>query len=199
MKKIASVLISLSFITSSLMANMFFGIEYLQNNMTYETEYDNGLSYESEPIDITGTSILIGWGSLETSSFRVYYSLLENEDTEGSEVIEYGFNHKLYFDITKNFKWSLQYGLGLGELENTDLENYIIADIGIGASYLVTKNVEFSLGYDVKSTSRSEDNYTEKASGSNIYLGISYWFGTTSTSNNDSSASKNLPTRRRAY
>ena len=209
MKRIINTIIGLSFITSSLMANMFIGVEYLENSMSYEIEDDYGNTQESDPVDITGTSLLIGWGSLDTSSFRIYYSTRESE--YDYETTEYGFNHKIYFG-SKSLKWSVQYGLGLGEFETSEAENYIIGDIGVGISYIFDKTIELSIGYDMKHTSRTESEYvydsyygyseekeyTVTGTGSNIYIGLSYWFGTT-TNDVDKSVTQNLPTRRRVY
>ncbi|MEA3229021.1 MAG: hypothetical protein U9P38_08135 [Campylobacterota bacterium] len=191
MKKIVGAIVGLSLLVSSAKANMFIGADYiLENSMTYETEYEDfDHTFESDPIDISGYSILLGWGSVDTSSFRIYYSLQETE--YDYEQTEYGFNHRLYFDAAKKVKWSIQYGLGLGELENEELENYVIGNIGLGLSYLLNKNVEFSLGYDMKYTQREEDYYTQTGTGSNIYLGVSYWFGESPESEN-----RSLPRRR---
>lgn len=170
MKKIATLIAGVSLIASTAMADIFVGLDYV-NGDSMDVIYD---TYNYGSVEKGGYTLRVGGGSTSDSTTEFYYSSLDYDTTE------LGMNVRPYFDIMDQAKFYIQGGVNYGTASSIE---YLGLKVGAGASYLVTDQVELSLGYDYKLWGQINDDGMYSSSGGGIYFGVSYWFGSASGKN----------------
>ena len=194
---------------STLSAQWFIGADYtVSSSMT--KNIDNG--YTSNDVDFEYKPLVfkVGAGTPGDWNMNIYYS---------SEKIEYNFGksdkplNEFGYDIRKEFGMDSIKGLApfiQGGISYGWMDNYAYSEsavntglkLGIGLSYLVANHVQFVVGYDYKirvwqdvtvDNSYTSTTISSTDSGSRVYIGCNFWFGSSDSSStiNQSSGTMN--------
>lgn len=189
MKKIGLLITGLSLVASSLVADVFVGVDYLPSaDMTYTTDYGYGQSSESTN-SLSGYTLSVGMGTQDSFMLEAYYSDFTPE--KGSETYsELGLNMRPYFNISDGLSLYLEAGVGTGSTSSSESRTSLNLNAGAGVSYTVAKKVELNLGYmykmqswdDTETYAWNGNTYvpvtiSTTSSGAGLYLGVNFWFG----------------------
>jgi len=195
MKKI---LIASIIAASTLSAQWFVGADYVvSSSMT--KNIDNG--YTSNDVDFEYKPLVfkIGAGTPGDWNMNIYYSSEKVEYDVGKSnkpLVEFGYDIRKEFGMSsvKGLAPFIQGGISYGWMDdyaygetaaNTGLK------LGIGVSYLMAKHVQFIVGYDYKirvwqdityETMNSSTTISTLDSGTRVYVGCNFWFGSTDSS-----------------
>jgi len=171
MNKITKLLLATSLAALPSMAGVFIGLDYNGgDDLSAESTTSSGHQLKTNEEVLSGYTISLGAGSVDSGIFEVYYSSQSVSDGHvfvvaddsakyiysGDEYSEIGINYRPYWEIAKDFHWYLDLGAAYGSTEVSALPGIVLSDssvstvalkAGAGVSYTLLNQFELNLGY----------------------------------------------------
>jgi len=171
MNKITKLLLATSIAALPSMAGVFVGIDYnTGDDFSAESTAESGYAFDTNEITLSGYTISLGSGSIDSSIFEVYYS---SQSTEGEHVYsifdryaeyiyssdtysEIGLNYRPYWKVSGDLHWYLDMGLAYGSSDTLSSSYFSLSDdtiscaalkLGAGISYIIADQFELNVGY----------------------------------------------------
>ena len=170
MKKLAASLLSLSLLSTGLLAEesvaveeknsgVFVGVDYFNGESELSFDFSGGLSGSGDmDFDQTGYRLKIGFQERDNFRFQGYFKIEDFDEAFDEKV--YGFGADALFIIPTESNFSPYFLLGFSsdftELDDQGIEysedtlNALALKFGVGALVKINKKVEFQLGYDIQ-------------------------------------------------
>ncbi|MDY0116312.1 MAG: hypothetical protein RBR59_01900 [Sulfurimonadaceae bacterium] len=157
-KKIVTALVASSFIASSLLADIYVGVEY--GNSSNKTKYEESglLGNESEKFTnkYSDIKLKLGTGTDGGVKAHLYLSSISYKhaifDDSHKRLTEFGVEVIKEFEVTKEIYPFVKGGLGVGSMSVDGMsDSSILAvslSIGGGVAYKVTENISLLAGVD---------------------------------------------------
>jgi len=196
-------LLVLSLVASSLMADIFIGLDVGYGDYAATTKDDRSVVGSSdEKYTQTPFTIKIGSGKADNLSMDVYYkSITQKYDSNNVNSFELGYKLRKAFDIhAGNIFPFIQGGVGYGATEtdflitgsNGNVDSswaFFGLKAGGGVNFIVGNNIELLAGVDVQKNFYQPLEYTFQSSskinrddlGFEFYVGVNFWLGNART------------------
>jgi opacity protein-like surface antigen len=170
MHKITKLLLATSIAALPSMAGVFVGLDYNPSDSISTTS--DGLGNDSFDEVMSGYTVSLGIGSVDSRIFEIYYSSQTASDGNifelpqyyggtiysGQDFSEIGITYRPYWEITHHIHWYLDIGISQKTTEisstsninlNEDTLNALSVAGGLGLSYNITNRFELNVGYRV--------------------------------------------------
>jgi len=215
---IKKTLFTTALLANTLYGQWFIGVDYVvSSSMSREWEMttdQGGSNSGDDDFEYKPLIIKLGNGTIDGSSWSIYYSSekLEFDNGKSEEPLnEFGFDYlgSINIGTANNFVPFYKLGINTATFEYTDGDASALGvKVGLGVNYNINSNSQFTLGVDYKYRQWEDKDFEDSEyengsyytttetlsmtdSGTRIYIGFNYYFG---SSNSDSATTPSSTT-----